>query len=384
MRTYQAAVLLALAPAIGCGDNLAGGVDGATADAPPPPADAPSAPPGLRLYDFPIAVDVTPDGRTAVFEAFTATEVVAHLVDTLTGTDTPGGVVGDPSRDLATAIAATGRMTAMHGVPVEAGVWTAAGGWTDLGSPHPAGCDQDIGAAWDISADGHVVVGMVWDGCAPDAFLWSDADGAGAFTPLARLGAAAPGSPSGPTNRATVISDDGSVIAGFAQNDPLDRSPAVWSADGTGFLIDPTQLDTPGEILSISAAGDVLGGIWGYDGFVWTSAGGSVPLPRLDSSLPTDPVYPNAIAADGHVVLGAIGDAFFSTPIAFVWTAAAGTRALADVATAAGVTLPAGLILNNVLGASADGTVLIGTATDADQNLVSFVLRVPATAYDAP
>lgn len=377
-------IVLALAPAIGCGDNLGGGSpDGAPApdSAPSPDAERPPAP-GIQLYDFAIAVDVTPDGGTAVFEAFTATEVVAHLVDTVTRTDKTGPVIGDPSRDLATGISATGRITALHGVPVEAGVWTAADDWTDLGSPHPAGCDQDIGGAWDISGDGHLVVGLVWDGCAPDAFLWSDASGTGVFTPLERLGATS--SPAGPTNRATVISDDGSVIAGFAQNDPLDRSPAVWSSDGTGFLIDPTQLDTPGEILSISAHGDVLGMIWGFDGFVWTSAGGSVPIPRLDISLPTDPVYPNAITGDGTAVFGAIGDAFFSTPIAFVWTAAAGTRSLADVATAAGVTLPAGLILNNVLGASADGTVLIGTATDADFNLVSFVLRVPADAYAVP
>lgn len=55
---------------------------------------------------------------------------------------------------------------------------------------------------------------------------------------------------------------------------------------------------------------------------------------------------------------------------------------LAELAEAGGVELPDGLILNSVLGASEDGTVLIGTATDADFALKTFVLRVPASAYE--
>ena len=71
----------------------------------------------------------------------------------------------------------------------------------------------------------------------------------------------------------------------------------------------------------------------------------------------------------------------WALPIAFVWTADAGTRALADVVTAAGVTLPEGTWLQSVLAASADGTVLIGTAFDGEGNPKTFVLRVPASAY---
>jgi hypothetical protein len=384
MNFLRIASFLLVAPALvaGCGDNdsVDGGPD-ASIDPPPADASPEPPPPGLTLFDFLIAVDVTPDGRTAVFEEITSTEVTAILVDTVTGAVVPGGVVGNPSRNLATAISAGGTITALHGEPVQAGIWTAASGWTDLGSPHAAGCGADeISGAWDISADGHVVVGLAWDGCAPDAFLWTDAGGTGAFTSLERLGAPAPGSPSAPANRATVVSDDGSVIAGFAQNGPIDRSPAVWAADGTGFLLDPAQMDTPGEILSISPDGDLLGGLWAFDGFVWTSAGGTVFLPRLDISLPTDPVYPNAIA-DGGLVFGGIGDAFFSIPTAFVWRADAGTRSLAEVAVAAGVSIPEGTILNSVLAASADGTVLIGTAMDVDFNPKTFVLRLPAGAY---
>jgi hypothetical protein len=89
------------------------------------------------------------------------------------------------------------------------------------------------------------------------------------------------------------------------------------------------------------------------------------------------------MSADGALIFGGVGDVFFTTPIAFVWTAAAGMRPLADVAAAAGVTLPAGMLLGSVLGASADGTVLAGTALDGDGNPRTFVLRLPRSAYGA-
>ena len=115
-----------------------------------------------------------------------------------------------------------------------------------------------------------------------------------------------------PSNRATVVSDDGTVAAGFAENGPLDRTPAMWRADGTGELLDPTQTDTPGEVLSISADGRTLAGISGYDGFVWTRGTGLVRMVRFDLALPSDPVYPNAMTADGSIIYRAVGDAFFS------------------------------------------------------------------------
>jgi hypothetical protein len=378
-------ILIQIAAALaGCGDNLDAGAADAVPTAPdgePAPDAPPAPPPGLRVLDFALAIDVTPDGRTAVFEAITLEDgAVLYLHDTVTGDSTEAVVIGDPTRSIATGIAATGRISAFHGEPTVAGVWTAATGWTDLGSPHAAGCGEaDVSSAFDLSADGSVVVGLAWNGCAADAFRWTDAGG-GAFTALEVLGAPFEGQTSPPANRATVISDDGRIAAGFAQNGPVDRSPAIWNADGTGFLLDPDDMDAPGEVLSIDADGATAAGVWGNDGFVWTAAAGRTTLPRLELSLPSDPVYPNAMSADGALVFGGIGNAFFSVPIAFVWSAAHGTRALADVAAAAGVEVPAGLTLTSVLGASADGTVAIGVALDARGQGKTFVLRLPAAA----
>jgi len=358
-----------------CGDNLSLADPGDDAPPPPPP---PPPPPGIQFLDFALAIDITPDGRYAVFESFTSSAAIVQVYDTILGETVDETELGDPSRNVATGVSATRRISALHGMPVQAGIYSDATGWVDLGSPHAAGCGSDeISGAFDISADGHVVVGLAWNGCTPDAFRWSDATGTGTFTPLELLGTSFPDTPATPpVNRATVVSRDGRIAAGFAQLGNIDRSPAVWRADGTGFLLDPTATDTPGEVLSIAADGTLVAGISGNDGFTWTAATGMVAIPRLDVALPSDPIYPNAIV--NGTVFGGIGSAFFSIPIAFAWTPSAGTRALADLVTAAGIALPEGMTLNSVLAASADGTVLIGTAMDADFLQQTFVLRLPA------
>lgn len=365
------AILICLAA---CGDNrtLEPGVDGG----PPDMEVTPPPPPGITFFDFAIAVDVSPDGKLAVFEAFEGLTAVAMYHDTITGETTRATELGDPGRVLATGVSNTGALSALHGEPVEAGLWTAATDWQDLGSPHAAGCDQDISAGFDVSADGAVVVGLAWNNCVPDAFRWS----AGTFTTLQVLGT---GFATAPTNRATVISDDGKVAAGFAQNGAIDRSPAVWNADGTGIMLVPDNHDAPGEVLSISADGHVVAGQLGGEGFVW-SAGVMTPIPRPEISLPSDFVFPNAMSGDGNVVLGGVGDAFFTIPVAFAWTPDAGTRTLADLVAAAGIAVPEGTLFNSVLGASADATVLAGTAMDRDGKPLTFALRLPPGAFAAP
>lgn len=314
---------------------------------------APTPPVGLTLLPYYIAVDVSPDGTRAVFERFDeeTSEVSFVVYDTVAGAVIDEAVVGDPTRVLATGVSDDGAVSAMHGDPVVAGVWRD-GAWTDIPSPYGDGCDTATGAAWDVSGDGAAAAGMVWHGCAGEAFRW---DG-GEMVVLEVLGELDGGTP---TNRGTLISDDGVVVAGFAQRTPIDRTAARWDGDG-GELLFPDELDSPSEVLAIDADGSTLAGTFGAEGFVWT-AGGVTMLPRTPDALPSDPVFPNAITADGTRVFGGVGDAFFGLPVAFEWTEAGGTVALADSVD----DLPEGVVLQSVLGASADGKVLIGTSLDA-------------------
>ncbi len=380
-------VVLLVGSLAACGDNHSSTpspeVDGGMQPDSELPPDAPLVGPvGITFFDFSIAVDITPDGRYAVFEDISSKDATVHIHDTFTGDTQLATAIGNPARDLATGISANGRISALYDEPVQAALWQQATGWTMLGSPHASGCGADeISGAFDISADGHVAVGLAWNGCSATAFRWSDAGGTGAFVPLDPLGSSASSSPS---SRATVVSDDGRIAAGFAQNDPIDRSPAVWNADGSGFLLDPTNTEVPGEVMSINADGSIVAGQIGTDGFVWTATSGMTAITRLPDALPSDPVFPLAMTADGAYVFGGLGDAFFSIPTAFVWSEAAGMRSIAAIAVANGIALPDGMTLNSILGASADGTVLIGTAMDADLALKTFALRLPPTALATP
>lgn len=359
----------------------AGPVDAGSADAAPRPdagadAGAGLVGPGIRWLLPSWAVDVTPDGATAVVQDPGSAEGDTYFYDVATGQLRLVTTVGDPARDFATGVSATGRVSAMHGVPVEASVWSATADWVDLPDPFATGCDSDHAAAWDVSADGTVVVGLAWEACSPVAVRWVEGTSGFTATTLERLGSSASASP--PTNRATVVSDDGMVAAGFAQTDVVDRWPAIWRADGSGVLLPGTIPDAPGEILAISPDGGVVAGIWNNEGFTYTEAGGVVSLGVLPTGLPGDATYPNAIAADGALVFGGSGG------VAFVWTAVAGMRALADLVAASGIEIPSGTTLSNVLAASDDGEIVLGTANAPSGAAMSFVLRLPVSAYGLP
>lgn len=364
-------------------DDAASALDAGAADASARPDAGSDAGPGLtgtgiRWINYGWPVDLTPDGATAAIQDPGSAAGDLYLYDVAAGVLHLATTVGDPAHDFATGISATGRVSALHGTPIHAGSWTESGDWSDEPDPFATGCDFDRAGAWDVSADGSVLVGLAWDGCVPLAYRWTRGAGGTTAAALDRLGSV-PAGGGLPVNRASVISDDGSVIAGFAQTDTVDRWPAVWRADGTGMLLPGSAPDAPGEVLSISADGSVLAGVWNQEGFVWTQAGGVVSMGLLPGGLGGDATYPNAIAAQGALVFGGSGG--FGATTAFVWTAAMGMRPLQELLVAAGVSIPDGYALTNVLAASTDGTVILGSALTTGGSSISFVARVPIDAF---
>jgi hypothetical protein len=352
----------------GCGDESATG-----------PSSAPK--PDIHFVNLAMPVDLTPSGDIAAIQDASSSTGDLYFYHTATGALEFKTRVGDPLRTFASAISATGAVTALHNEPVQAGFWTAASEWTDISTPYLNGCGADYAGAWDVSANAHIIVGLVWDGCNAQAFRW-DAGGTGIMTPLELLGQSFPGSTNPPANRATVISDDGTTAAGWAQTSIVDRSPAIWKADGTGFMLAGFTPDAPGEILSISGDGRMVAGTWADSAFYWTASTGVINIGKLpDNGGFTGGTYANAIAANGRLIFGTDGSPFFTLPRAFVWTSAGGMQSLDSVATAAGVTLPQGYALSHVQAASADGTIILGTAYKPDLSVVTFVLTLPLSAY---
>lgn len=345
-------------------------------NAPPPPEVEPS----LTFVNVFQPVDVTPDGSIALLQQYNATGEF-YYYRPATGSLEFVGEVGDGSLSAITGITADGRVTGFYFTTdsIRAGLWSLAGGWEELANTvFNVGCDFNVASAWDATADGSTVVGMLWDGCRVAAGNWNTVTGTN--TMMQRLGAN--WSPEmAPDNRASAIADDGSLSGGWASTELAGRFPALWRQDGTGFLLEGLPPENGGEVMAISADGSMAAGYWGGDAFYWTQATGAVSIGYLESEDSFGGAIANAIAADNRLIFGVSGSPFWGTPQTFVWTQAAGMRPLVDVITEAGLTIPEGTSLTNVIAASTDGTVVLGQAMDADFNVISFVLVLPESAY---
>ena len=89
-----------------------------------------------------------------------------------------------------------------------------------------------------------------------------------------------------------------------------------------------------------------------------------------------------SIAADGRLIFGGSGHRVFGIQKAFVWTAEQGMQALEDIVRDNGLEMREGFILSHVMGASSDGSVLVGFASNpAAMRWISFVLELPISAY---
>jgi probable HAF family extracellular repeat protein len=145
---------------------------------------------------------------------------------------------------------------------------------------------------------------------------------------------------------ASRISGDGSTILGSDYNARM----LIWTA-ASGIEYPP---GTGGSAGGINRDGSVLVGGMNHRPFRWTRSGGAVPLP-----VPTDwsaDGFATAVSADGSVVAGML----FNSPgqrRAFRWTQAGGTALLDQ---------PAGIVASEVNAVSPDGSTVVGRAYDAN------------------
>jgi hypothetical protein len=308
------------------------------------------------------ANDMSPDGRYIIGGRDDNGDLFpdgAYLWDRVLGqmTDINGGSV-DSGMDNAKGVSADGTVV-IGNIPDPEGIgtsvmarWTAATGWVSLGHLPNAGACPSRSSGWEVSDDGSTAVGLSWDGCFAIAVKWTEAGGLEALEndPWTNC-------------RASVVSSDGSVIAGFCRGSSS-RTPVMWDGDtGAITLLDPTG-DAEGEWLGMSDDGSVLlgtlytGGLdWWFDAVKWTAAGG-VELIGNGSVVGGWAGSPQDIADDGTIVgfdfLGANRRA---------WIQPGGVgdmQILKDWAIAHGAVIPSGLNLEVAQAISADGRTIIG------------------------
>ena len=124
--------------------------------------------------------------------------------------------------------------------------WTQATGWVPLGGLG-SGCDFFISNSYDMNADGTQIVGLSWNGCSGQGFVWEQG---GTPTEMKGLEHLWNGN-----NRASAISADGTVAVGFAQGN-FSRTPASWNtSDQLGVVPDP---DDVGEYFGLTDDGSIL------------------------------------------------------------------------------------------------------------------------------
>ncbi len=237
-----------------------------------------------------------------------------------------------------------------------AGRWTASTDWQSLGHLPNAGMCPSRSDSYEISADGSVVVGLSWDGCSGRGFRWTQATGMQELQNLANG-----------NNRASVVSADGGLVAGFAQGS-FDRTPAIWRSDLSGELLDPPNGDAVGEIFGIRDDGSVLLGQWATnsdpDGVpnasLWRvgSSGWEREQIAGGSALPGWAGNPMDIA-DNNTIVGF--DFLFGNRRA--WIQPNGQGPLLDMRNyfvSKGATIPPGQIIEVPQAISADGHYIVG------------------------
>lgn len=221
--------------------------------------------------------------------------------------------------------------------------WTEHGGMAGLG--YLPGMNRST--AWDVSANGRVIVGDCGSNTRFEAFIWTEETG------MVGLGYL-PGS--SVYSRAYAVSADGRVVVGYSTG-PNQR-PVCWTRKtgivplgglpgGSGY----------GHAYGVSADGSVVvgkssSGQGETQAFRWTPDGGMVGLGYLDNLVRQESCAAD-VSADGATAIGYC--LVMGAKKSFRWTKQQGMVDLGD--------LSDGIRYNEAKACSADGSVIVGTAS---------------------
>jgi uncharacterized membrane protein len=230
--------------------------------------------------------------------------------------------------------------------------WTLDGGMQPLGSiPNGVG----IGSARDVSHDGSVIVG---DENTPlnnpgyESFRWTE-----------QTGPVSLGVPS-TRNRATAISGNGNLIAGY---DDISDEAFSWTASsGLIMLSNGGVIDAPRPRAASWDGSVIVGGGAGPEAFRWTESSGMVSLGRYTV---------NDMSDDGNIIVGS--EFFASEHRATLWTESGGWRLLRDILTQDYDMDLTGWTLNRIEAISPNGQIIAGTGVDPDGNSTGYVVIIP-------
>jgi hypothetical protein len=261
------------------------------------------------------------------------------------------------------------------------GLWTEGSGWVTQDSvpvaPDANQLDSSVASVWGLSGDGETVTGFYWTGGDARPATWSPAGGA---VGLERRS---------PTSSARVNGSnyDGSVVAGWSENPGGAWQPTVW-VNGAITVLDTTDGGID-EVHAVSGDGLTLVGesfdasinthvatVWRWDGGQWVAQKlGTLPGTAQGAGRSLCA----GVSADGSVIVGAnhfVWSGPFSSGTGFVWTEATGMVNIDTMLADAGLSLPPGYDVFDLVDVSADGTALLGSAVDEGFLPATFRVRL--------
>lgn len=203
--------------------------------------------------------------------------------------------------------------------------------------------------AYDVSADGSVVVGISHSSDGSQAFHWTQTDG------MVGLGDLAGGVFESVANG---VNADGSVVVGYSRSANGYEAFRWTQAGGMVGLGDLAGGGFFSVASKVSADGNVVVGVGesanGAEAFRWTQAGGMVGLGDLAGG--SFYSHAHGVSADGSVIVG------YSKSLngdeAFRWTQVSGMVGLGDLA--------GGLFMSRAIDVNSDGSVAVGISTSAN------------------
>lgn len=277
------------------------------------------------------ACGVSPDGSAVVGES------------TLMGT-TP------ISFETAIKMVISGQGYPKESRPMDATLWRQSGDVVSLGSL----LGDFTSNAYGVSTDGSAVVGRIYSSSRLEALLWTKSEGIVSLGCLQNI--------NDPNNLETSsvaydISADGMIVVG-AISSQSGKEPFLWTKlGGMQALGNLSGGYSWGEARGVSADGSVIVGFSssasGVEAFHWTKSGGMVGLGDLPGGKFRSEAY--AVSADGSVVVG--WSMSESGGEAFRWTASDGMQGLGD--------LPGGNFQSWAYDVSGDGSIIVGFSVSA-------------------
>jgi len=243
-----------------------------------------------------------------------------------------------------------------------AGFWNPqTQAWTYLGINPAAGepIYSDYNSSWGMTADGQVTVGMQYlPGYNYKAFKWTVAGGYEMIGDLIAV-----------NNRPNGISNDGSVVFGWADLPAASRSPIIWYNNEV-IQIAPTEY---GEASAASADGQFVAGYAGSEAFIWTPQNGTT---FFANTLNSGGISPVAVMNDGTVV-GYTAEGwppFPDTRRAFARLITGELMTFNDYALSRGMANAPDWLFYSVNGVTPDGNKFIGAGITPEGQTVSFLL----------